>query len=908
MSIITKYESDFMARCLKILIVFTLLTTNFVNAFAQTEDVDDSTWTQPINLSRSSGSSWPGLVLDSSNVLHVFWEDVYRGYLYRKLDGGNWSEETPVNFPFKTAANVVLEEGEVKPTPPMFIVDKNGRIHAMWIDSRKVLYHSYVKEESFGSFGSWLPPQAISEAVIDMDVEIDSKGDVHLVYVKSSKSVFEKSGVYYRKLVNGGYWERVILLYESLYLRSISGISSNVDISTATLEDDSVKLYTVWDNRALNRIYGANYENGVWSEPFEVEGPNVSSSAVQPVNGMVAAKGEQVIYMWQLTQSGEGCVQYYQSSEDGGETWSVRRSMLMELKDCPDQNKIITGQNSPITLSSILNSQIYLSIWNGKEWSRPQSQIELSEFVDQDTLNLLALEQPQFVITPEDRIFAVGMGRSVGGGTDVWVTDRPLGLEGEWFPEGSKWTNFEGIAQLDTYVASYTMVTDDEGWLHVFWATEAKDGDEFSDRKLFYARWDGETWSAPVDIIISSSGKISPIRAVASEDQRLILIWADNNSGEIFISIADRLEALNSREWSQPASIPSPWPISTSPDIAVAKDKTMYLAYAIPINEFRGIYLTSSADGGVTWSSPALVYDGAAQDWLGIEEPRIAVNNSDHIYLMFSRKLLPLDKDNKMLYFTRSEDGGKNWDLPVAVSSNPVEWGGIIVVDDEVNRIWLEKEGAISYYHHDVSLDMGKSWSKSNAIQEVVGETYPTDFAIDASGNVHLVQMRSEGARKGVLQHWVLQDSRWYVVEKYELGVDPLLDVRNILLAVLPNNVLAAIFDGKRMSEKGESLGDSLFFTTYVSIDSDQTQPQLTESASVSPTTEIDESVEPVEPVEPVVTQTIEIAQTPTISFDDSEPISAASSMERILYGTGVGLLATALIVVGFLFMSRKSK
>ena len=139
-----------------------------------------------------------------------------------------------------------------------------------------------MKEESFGNYSSWLPPQALSESVSDMDVEIDSQGDVHLVYLKSSKSVFEKSGVYYRKLVNGGYWESTVLLYESLYLRSISDIDSSVDLSATTLEDGTVKLYVVWDNQALNRIYGMNLEGGIWSEPFEVEGPNVSSVAVQP--------------------------------------------------------------------------------------------------------------------------------------------------------------------------------------------------------------------------------------------------------------------------------------------------------------------------------------------------------------------------------------------------------------------------------------------------------------------------------------------------------------------------------------------------------------------------------------------------------------------------------------------------
>ena len=140
---------------------------------------------------------------------------------------------------------------------------------------------------------------------------------------------------------------------------------------------------------------------------------------------MVAAKGNQVVYLWQLSQPGEGCIQFYQASDDAGESWGERRSMLMELKDCPDKNVFISGENSPIVLSSILNTQIYISVWNGMEWSRPQSQVELSEYVDPETLNLLALNDPQFVITPENQIYVVGRKQSFGDGSRC-LGDKPF--------------------------------------------------------------------------------------------------------------------------------------------------------------------------------------------------------------------------------------------------------------------------------------------------------------------------------------------------------------------------------------------------------------------------------------------------------------------------------------------------
>ena len=485
------------------------------------------------------------------------------------------------------------------------------------------------------------------------------------------------------------------------------------------------------------------------------------------------------------------------------------------------------------------------------------------------------------------------------------MTNRSLGEEKEWFPDGSKWSSFEGIAQIDTSLSAYTILSDSEGWMHVFWASEAAEGDDFSGRRIFYARWDGKTWSAPVDILISASGNISPIKAALDDKQKLILVWADNNAGEIFVSTADKPEALNSREWSKPVPIPSPWPVSTSPDIAIAEDGVIFLTFAIPINEFRGIYLTTSEDGGKTWNSPALVYDGAAEGWLRIEDPQIAIKDSENIFLMFSRQLLPLDEDNKMLYFSRSESGGKNWEEPVAVSDDRVKWGGMVVSNNAINRIWLGNNGGNDHYYHDVSLDNGKTWSQSNSIQDVIGETFPTNFTVDTSGNVHLVQIRSEGVRKGILQHWILKGQQWYVAEKYELGIDPRLEVSEILLTTLPEDDLAAVFAGKMMSKTGESLEDNLFFTSYLSFDTDEQQVQSLETVPVSSDEEINE---PENLSEPNTVETVESIVTPTISFGEDEPVAAAGSMERILIGTGIGVLAAAFIVVGFLFLSRKSK
>ncbi len=99
---------------------------------------------------------------------------------------------------------------------------------------------------------------------------------------------------------------------------------------------------------------------------------------------------------------------------------------------------------------------------------------------------------------------------------------------------------------------------------------------------------------------------------------------------------------------------------SADPAVAFAEDGTLYLAY-IDYSEDSGfVVLTTSTDGGATWSSPRIVvrYDEAPD--YPIDRPWIAVSGP-HIYITTLEARVMEATAPYHLYVKASHDGGISW-------------------------------------------------------------------------------------------------------------------------------------------------------------------------------------------------------------------------------------------------------
>lgn len=400
-------------------------------------------WTDPVNISVSGGAVNPSAVVDSRGVLHLIWEDIFSGFLYSQMSDDSWTIPEKVFFPFLPISTSI--PGNITNTSPVFVSNGKGTIHAFWLDSRGVLFHSYVIETVFNQSTSWLPRQVLSESVTNFNVISDKQGNIHLTYVKSSSSSFEKSGILYRKQVNG-IWQTPKQIFESNYFRLLSAAEANVQVESVENEI-AQRIYIFWDNQPSNSVMGSFSDDiGLtWSDEYVVDGPSPQRETERLIQIKSGSNNNHIILVWKSDQLGQSCTQYYQYSDDGGLTWQEKQPIINSISGCVGDYDILAGENGLFVMSSTLQDLKYLSVWNGKEWSEPRQQAILSNYIDPSNYNLIRFTASELFMMPGNKLASVATSSNDVFPGDVWWITRDLGQINDWQSVGTNWSTFDRV-------------------------------------------------------------------------------------------------------------------------------------------------------------------------------------------------------------------------------------------------------------------------------------------------------------------------------------------------------------------------------------------------------------------------------------------------------------------------------
>jgi len=803
-----------------VLLTLVLLTASFISAGAQSANND---WEPPVNLSRSGGAFNPSIVIDNNGVSHMIWADAFAGFMYSVLGEEGWSPPKPVIFPFSPPRNVTI--GRDYPTPVLFS-DQRNRIHAFWIDGRGVLNHSSVSVFYIDSPGSWTGNRVIGDSVIAMDVTMDINKNIHIAYIRNSSTQNSPAGLYYRGLNTNSYvWSLPQLLDESPYFRTLTEVNSNVSIS-ATLTDEAVNLIIGWDNRPRNRISLIKSEDSgnSWGEPIVLEGPEVSTNPVIPINVMVGSYGRNILLVWQEDEPGESCNQVYQFSDDGGETWGSKQRMLTNLQGCAQEYRFLITDSGQIILMTKILGQVYFQAWDGNRWSDPQLQTILSSFIDQETFNLVDLECQFFLLTPENTLFVAGCDRGIGG--DVWFTSRQLDDIDSWFPTDSGWSNPINIASSIGITLPSSAASDSAGNIHFIWSMLEDLNDEGA--SLQYARSDGSFWSPPQNIFgppIYYVGESS----LASFGNQLFAVWNDPLTGEILFTSVPAGRATNPREWLPPTAIPLPRQEASSPTLVAGWDGTLYLTYVIPINELRGVYISKSGNSGISWNEPGIVFDAVNAGWPIVDHPKMSIGSDGKIHLVFSR----YNANNRSIgfYYTMSDDDGETWSEIEVVTEASISFSDIRVAGNGAVHIVWQEDGDAHTLWHAYFHNGDEVLERRQAIQNSPTETAISPLLEDASGDIHLLQLSHDGISSVILKHWIWNEPQWNVVELVPIQVPASDRVGGLVGSVTEIGKMVAIYSLPIVDQRTNAEVEILFSVSRAMSSGEPTsaRPVITE-------------------------------------------------------------------------------
>lgn len=883
-------------RFLLFVAVLFLLIFSGLTALAQTDD--NRAWSDPINISSSGAASEPSLAQDSSGTYHLFWLDDFAGVTYATGDGETWSEPVSPRFPFSEPpfATLATETFEDFFAPSVFI-DGQDRVHALWLnDDDEMFYSRAGVADITAETAGWSGPRLIGRSVLRYEIVGGANGRLHMFYLTRLNTADTQAGIIYRFSDDGGeVWSEPVNVYASDYYRTIQETEANFHAR----QGEGDNLFVVWDNRDLDTVFiTRSTDNGVsWEAPRIVDqrGEEDPTDGVGPSLINLGVNGSNVNLTWRASHEVEQCAQYVQQSTDSGATWQDIQQVHDGTFNCPTDGRFVQATNGLLLLAFARDNDVFMQAQDGDQWSRITPQTPLARFTDPVTFRLVQFGCYQMDVTPDNRLLVIGCG--TGNDEDIWQISRPLGSIENWssrFVPTSVWSQPVAVATSEVQLLQPNLVAAADGRMHVFWSQSQNPAASgrianphaIPGNEIHYSRFEAGLWSAPRPVLTSPNGSQADFPSVASDDHgSLFVAWAGNQPNGIYFSRAAADRAASVTEWTLAQFLPVPRESATWPTLAVGDEKQVFVAYTIPLNEGRGIYLTRSEDDGDSWSDPIPVFDGEAAAWELVGPARLAYSENGTLHLMWTRWTQLPEMQAVALAYARSEDNGQTWSEPEIVTEEPVLSSNILAVQERsVHRIWNGLVDGRPIVWHQFSEDGGITWSERGRVVDPTLVPGPTTLIADHSENPFIMQLAENNANQLVLQEWGWTTDRWVPGEQRLLEATA-VNADAISAVAGPDGQIAVLYGS--LFTNGTTVRDEIVYTSRqgeLSGDIGTRAPLPT----LTPTPEVVATETPMPQPTPTATATL-------------APVQNLSPINSSFGGIAVGVVA-ALVLVGVIF------
>jgi hypothetical protein len=885
-------------RQLSLIFAFIFFVGIFSSAVAQTDTPSHS---KPVNISNSGSTSDPRIVVDSDDGIHIIWKDVYTGmnYLYGK--NNQWASPMQVKFPFDNQK-------------PYLFAGKNTYIYALWITERGELYISSAKAAGFGNAKQWDKSVFISNSVVSFDLKVDEKGYLNLVYLCNADNPGSPAGIYYRNSsVNGSMWTNPKLIYQSNYFRSLDALTSNVNISTAE-GAQATKVFIVWDNPLRKQVLFARSVDGgnKWDNPIEIDKPEEVTETMWPFHIRIGSYKDNVLLIWQNGDPNTSCTQYYQVSQDGGNTWSGQRSMLKSMSGCAQSNQIVAALENQFILESRINDQIFFSVLLDNDWSPPQLQDIPGAFTDPDTSSIVNYGCIQTALLGGiERLLVVGCDTNYGQNLnpavppssndqskgDIWFVSRFLGSPKDWLSKLPAWSTPKIIANNSNNISNPALFLNNENIPQAFWLQPNDQkgptqgiNSEVS-QSVFYSRLIGGNWTSPIQVIKSTVGEIHDPCFTMDANGRILAVWIGSDSGDFYFSQANLDQADSASNWSSPQKLPINSVIASSPKIVADQAGTYYLVYIIPLNEERGLYLIKSKDSGRTWSQPIKLFDGVSAGWEMVDQPKVTLSEDGALHVLWMRSTIPTKSGAQAVYYIRSNNEGDTWSQVQEVFDQPAKWADIVgTKGGTVIRMWQDDTSGRSILWYQYSIDNGISWSRSSSLASFGNRLESVSLTTNNSERPNLIIIDNRGVGTFSLQHYVWQDQSWNKYEGIDLDINSIQNKSDISTIMSSTGNLTVLYSVKVMLKKTNEIQSELYFTTR-----DLTIPSIVPANASATSVPVRMTGTPPTLLSP----TAEIVPTAADNFNtNSQAGSSPNLWIDLVLGSGVAVLIVSVILV----------
>jgi len=342
------------------------------------------------------------------------------------------------------------------------------------------------------------------------------------------------------------------------------------------------------------------------------------------------------------------------------------------------------------------------------------------------------------------------------------------------------------------------------------------------------------------------------------------------------------------------------------PDVKVDSDGIIHIAYTIPLNESRGIYIIKSqgpliVGEPIEWESPIKIFDAVEAGWSMVGSPQLALQDAN-LFIQWKRFSPPPGERAMALYgaaYTNS-----TWSDPEEIKLGHISWSQVVsAVNGHMHRVWQEEDssGRLALWHQ-YSTDLGDHWSEEVRISSFFNDEGAATLVLDSAKRLHLIVVSQSGFISLdnkvtlLLQDWIFDNREWVLDER--LTLDNLDTPISLKGSSANNGFLAALLLAEFLPESEEIEPEiGLFFSHRpVEVGPDQVQPLPTFTPQPAATSE---------DTGPVPTPT-PVLEFPTESANQRLPILNNRIAMIVLSGIPAALIVVIVFIRGLRKTNKK--
>ncbi len=236
----------------------------------------------------------------------------------------------------------------------------------------------------------------------------------------------------------------------------------------------------------------------------------------------------------------------------------------------------------------------------------------------------------------------------------------------------------------------------------------------------------------------------------------------------------------------------------SAPDMAIGPNGNIYIVWEDNRNGNYDIYLSSSADGGSSFSTDVLIdNDGANQ-----QRPAVVTYGTSNVYVVWQ----DFRNGNWDIYFARSSNGGASFGTPVLVSdaggSSEQSYPDIAVAgNDNIYVVWQDFRNGNWDIYSAVSTDDGNSFDQNVRVNSnpspVIDQESPS-VAVNDNDDIFVVWQDDRNGDDDIFLARSTNDGDSYQTEIEVSNDDTNRHQRSPTIAIDDSNDIYVVYDDYR--------------------------------------------------------------------------------------------------------------